>query len=134
MMIKFDFDINRDLGTLDKMDKGLINIFNNSGIKFVDPVVFGNYFLEKDDTNSARNYFDSGTFVYPGMYYVYDVKAKFEESIEKNFEESKKNYLFAYLLSEKNRIIYEDMTNNFATLKRNDLIDELNSKYGKPLY
>ena len=132
MLIKYNFDLTRDFKSINEMDKGLIDLFYNSHLTFVDPVVVGNYYLQKDDTNNASKYFDAGTFVYPGTYYMYMARAKYEESIIRNPDEARESYRMAYLLSEKNRIIYEDMTNYFISLNRKDWADEIDRLYGKP--
>ncbi|NLY44122.1 MAG: hypothetical protein GX066_09210 [Clostridiaceae bacterium] len=136
MLIKYKIDeenIYTPENEIDKeMQKLMQDTIENYNKKEVNTLWIANHYIKNNDPVTAKDYINSGIFVFPGSFLSYYAAARYYRMVDNDFDRAKGAYINAYLLSEKLSPIYDEMKEYFISENQSQMIDELDQKYGPP--
>ena len=90
------------------------------------------YYLKHKKWKSAFTLLQSVQRILPCDSFPYYNLALFLEKLNHNFNFTFQYYIRAYLLSNKKKIIYNDLANYLKKKGKFKLLQQINDKYGKP--
>lgn len=136
MLIKYKLDKNNVYTPETELDRGMQKIMEDMIAKYhrqqVNSLLIADHYIKNNDMITARDYINSGMFMFPGTALTYLATARYYSMAEPSFEKAKGGYINAYLLSEKDATIYNDMKQYFLRENHPEILDELDKKYGPP--
>jgi lysophospholipase L1-like esterase len=135
MLIPYKFDERNAFVPTNDPDREfetfLTDFINKYNKYEINSTLIGNYYLQRGNRETCRNYIDSGVFVLPGSSFPYIGRARLAK-VQNNVDLARHDYVTAYLLTEKADYIFKEMNEYFTGINRKDIIDTLISKYGQP--
>jgi hypothetical protein len=136
MLLKYKYDESNNFTAANDLDRGLIDLIDKNNQRTnsseVESVLIVDYYLNNHKYDIAQEYVNAGLWVFPGNYRPYHIAAKYYKEAGK-VDQAKETLITSYLLSEKNEIIYNEMKSYFGENGLNNVIQEIDRKYGGPI-
>ncbi|NLY74385.1 MAG: hypothetical protein GX075_03690 [Firmicutes bacterium] len=115
------------------VDPELVRLIFESNERKIDyPVLCAEYYINRGQIETGKRYLDSYLWNYPGCYRPYLIQARFQKIYTKDLYGTLATYKTAYLLSDKMKLIHDEIAAYLAEQARGDLFAEI-EKYGKPI-
>jgi hypothetical protein len=110
MLLKYNESNNSTPAT--GSDEELIALMDTDRFDIIPSELIVDYYLYTHRYEIAQDYVDAGIWVYPGTFAPYYIAARYYNQI-RQVDKAKDSYINAYLLSEKNEDIYNEMKDYF---------------------
>jgi lysophospholipase L1-like esterase len=110
-------------------DAELAALMETSSFDVIPSELIIDYYIYTKRNEMARNYVAAGIWAYPGSCAPYLIAARYYRQMGQ-IALAKDSYINAYLLSEKNQDIYNEMNDYFRSNGLSDVIQGLDRKYG----
>jgi lysophospholipase L1-like esterase len=117
--------------TIAAEDPELVKIITGTGAPNIEPFEVANYYFKQEKIIEGKMYLDAYQWTYPGCYRPYLIQARFSKTFTDDLDGTFANYMTAYLLSDKMKMIYDEAGAYLTEQGREDLFQEF-KKYGKP--
>jgi lysophospholipase L1-like esterase len=113
------------------LDPELVKLIFESRDKEIILPNVANYYLKQDKILEGKMYLDSYLWIFPACYRPYLIQARFGKTFTGDLNGTFANYKTAYLLSDKMKMIYDEIAQYLADMGRDDLFQAI-KKYGRP--
>jgi hypothetical protein len=114
------------------VDPQMIKLLKDSQDKGMDfPVVIAAVSVSQGRSGDGGNYLDLYRWLYPGNYRPYLIQARFKKALSKDIDGTFADYETAYLLSEKSKMINDEILAFLKENARADLVAAM-EKHGGP--
>lgn len=117
--------------TPSNLEPDLLKQISDDQRKDVNPPNIANYYFMRDRIAEGKQYLDAYQWIYPGCYRPYLIQARYGKTFTNDLTGTFENYQTAYLLSDKMKMIYDEVAQYLADQGRGDLFTEI-EKYGRP--
>ncbi|MEW6077979.1 MAG: SGNH/GDSL hydrolase family protein [Thermodesulfobacteriota bacterium] len=115
------------------VDPQMVKILQDSQSKKMDyPVILAALNVNQGRIEEGRQYLDLYQWIYPGNYRPYLIRARFKKTFTKDIGEIIADYETAYLLSDKLKMIYDEVAAFTGENAREDLMARID-KHGDPV-